>query len=121
RIVCKSPDGKEYNLFTSVLDKNIDKGDIQMLYLSRWDIEVSIREIKTIMDINILRSKTPEMLEKELNVSLTAYNLIRKMIYASLKDLPFPPKEDFIYKFYTYVSAITLASGEKQRGVFDSV
>ncbi len=101
RIVCKSPDGKEYNLFTSVLDKNIDKDDIQMLYLSRWDIEISIREIKTIMDINILRSKTPEMLEKELNVSLTAYNLIRKMIYASLKDLPFPPKEDFIYKFYT--------------------
>lgn len=101
RIICKSPDGKEYNLFTSVLDKNIDKDDIQMLYLSRWDIEVSIREIKTIMDVNILRGKTPEMLEKELNVSLTAYNLIRKMIYASLKDLPFPPKEDFIYKFYT--------------------
>ena len=102
RINCVSPDGKEYTLFTSVLDKNIDKGDIQMLYLSRWDIEVSIREIKTIMDINILRSKTPEMLKKELNVSLTAYNLIRKMIYASLKDLPFSPKEDFIYKFYTY-------------------
>lgn len=102
RINCVSPDGKEYTLFTSVQDKNIDKGDIQMLYLSRWDIEVSIREIKTIMDINILRSKTPEMLEKELNVSLTAYNLIRKIIYASLKDLPFPPKEDFIYKFYTY-------------------
>jgi len=101
KIDCVSPDGKEYTLFTSVLDKNIDKGDIQMLYLSRWDIEVSIREIKTIMDINILRSKTPEMLEKELNVSLTAYNLIRKMIYASLKDLPFSPKEDFIYKFYT--------------------
>ncbi len=101
KIDCKSPDGIEYTLFTSVLDKNIDKCDIQMLYLSRWDIEVSIREIKTIMDINILRSKTPEMLEKELNISLTAYNLIRKMIYASLKDLLFPPKEDFIYKFYT--------------------
>ncbi len=96
-----SPDGKEYTLFTSVLDENIDKSDIQMLYLSRWDIEISIREIKTIMDINILRSKTPEMLEKELNVSLAAYNLIRKMMYASLKDLPFSPKEDFIYKFYT--------------------
>ena len=101
-----SPDGKEYTLFTSVLDKNIDKSDIQMLYLSRWDIEVSIREIKTIMDINILRSKTPEMLKKELNVSLTAYNLIRKMIYASLKDLPFSPKEDFIYKFYTHNKAV---------------
>ncbi len=106
RIDCVSPDGKEYTLFTSVLDKKIDKGDIQVLYLSRWDIEVSIREIKTIMDINILRSKTPEMLKKELNVSLTAYNLIRKMIYASLKDLPFSPKEDFVYKFYTDNKAV---------------
>jgi len=106
RIDCVSPDGKEYILFTSVMDENIDKGDLQMLYLSRWDIEISIREIKTIMDINILRSKTPEMLKKELNVSLAAYNLIRKMIYASLKDLPFSPKEDFIYKFYTYNKAV---------------
>jgi len=108
RINCVSPDGKEYILFTSVIDENIDKGDIQMLYLTRWDIEVSIREIKTIMDINILRSKTPEMLKKELNVSLAAYNLIRKIIYASLKDLPFSPKEDFIYKFYTNNKAILI-------------
>ena len=102
KIDCVSPDGKNYILLTSVLDKNIDKSDIQMLYLSRWDIEISIREIKTIMDINILRSKTPEMLKKELNISLASYNIIRKMIYASLKDLPFSPKENFIYKFYTY-------------------
>jgi len=108
RVNCVSPDGKEYILFTSVIDKNIEKSEIQMLYLTRWDIEVSIREIKTIMDINILRSKTPEMLKKELNVSLAAYNLIRKIIYASLKDLPFSPKEDFIYKFYTNNKAVLI-------------
>ena len=39
---------------------------------------------------------------KELTVSLATYNLIRKMIYASIKDLPFFPKEDFIQKFYTF-------------------
>ncbi len=48
------------------------------------------------------------MLKKELIVSLTAYNLIRQMIYASLKDLPFSPKEDFIYKFYTNNKAILI-------------
>lgn len=108
KIDCVSPDGKEYVLFTSVLDGDIDKSEIQILYLSRWDIEISIREIKTIMNINVLRSKTPEMLEKELNVSLAAYNIIRKIIYASLKDLPFPPKEDFIYKFYTLNKSILI-------------
>lgn len=38
---------------------------------------------------------------KELVVALATYNLIRKVIYASVKDLPFSPKEDFIFKFYT--------------------
>lgn len=101
RIVCQSPDGKKYVLHSTLLDKSIGKHEIQLLYLTRWDIEISIREIKTIMDINILRSKTPEMALKELTVSLAAYNLIRKVIYASIKDLPFSPKEDFIQKFYT--------------------
>ncbi|WP_082632417.1 IS4 family transposase [Algoriphagus resistens] len=101
RIVCQSPDGKEHILHTTILDKKIGKQEIQLLYLTRWDIEISIREIKTIMDINILRSKTPEMALKELTVSLAAYNLIRRIIYASIKDLPFFPKEDFIQKFYT--------------------
>lgn len=101
RITCQSPDGKQYVLYTSLLDKKISKYEIQELYLSRWDIEISIREIKTIMDINILRSRTPEMALKELTVSLATYNLIRKIIYASIKDLPFSPEEDFIYKFYT--------------------
>jgi hypothetical protein len=102
QIHCESPDGKQYKLITSILDKTINKNDIQLLYLTRWDIEVSIREIKTIMDINILRSKTPEMALKELTVSLATYNLIRKIIYASIKDLPFSPKEDFIHQFYTH-------------------
>ena len=102
RICCKSPLGKEYVLYTTVLDRKIEKEEIQMLYLTRWDIEIGIREIKTIMDINILRSKTTEMALKELTVSLAAYNLIRKIIYASIKNLPFSPKEDFIQKFYTF-------------------
>jgi len=102
RIECYSPDGKNYVLFTSLTDKTITKEEIQILYLTRWDIEISIREVKTIMDINILRSKTPEMLEKELNVSLAAYNLIRKIIYESIKDFPFFPERDFIFELYSH-------------------
>lgn len=101
RIRCKSPEGTEYFLHTTLLDKQITKHEIQDLYLSRWDIEISIREVKTIMDVNILRSKTPEMALKELTVSLATYNLIRRIIYTSIKDMPFSPKEDFIYQYYT--------------------
>jgi hypothetical protein len=101
RIQCKTPDGAVYVLIATILDPEISKEDIQFLYLTRYDIEISIREVKTIMDINILRSKTPDMALKELTVALATYNLIRKVIYASIKDLPFSPKEDFIFKFYT--------------------
>lgn len=101
RICCKSPEGNPYVLHTTLLDREINREEIHLLYLTRWDIEIGIREIKTIMDVNILRSKTPDMALKELTVSLATYNLIRKIIYASIKDLPFSPKEDFIQKFYT--------------------
>ena len=102
KIRCVSPDGETYFIVTSLLDKKIKKEEFQMLYLTRWDIEISIREIKTIMGINILRSKTKEMVDKELKVALSAYNLIRTIIYESTKDFPFFPKEDIIYKFYTH-------------------
>jgi hypothetical protein len=102
RITSKSPKGVDYILHSTVIKEEIVKEEFNMLYLTRWDIEISIREIKTIMDINILRSKTPEMALKELKVSLAAYNLIRRIIYAATKELPFSPKEDFIQKFYTH-------------------
>ena len=102
RIQCKSPEGDDYILFTTILDKAIKKDDFQLLYLTRWDIEIGIREIKTIMDINVLRSKTPEMALKELSISLSTYNLIRRLIYTSIKDLSFSPKEDFIHQLYTF-------------------
>lgn len=101
RIECLSPEGKLYVLYTSVLDEKIKKEYVTNLYFTRWDVEISIREIKTIMDINILRSKSEEMVKKELAVSLSAYNLIRTIIYNGIKDMPFSPKENFFYEFYT--------------------
>ncbi len=101
RIECTTPEGKSYVLHTTLLDKSITKEEFQQLYLTRWDIEVSIREIKMIMDINILRSRSPDMAYKELTVALATYNIIRKITYASIKNLPFSPEENFIYQYYT--------------------
>ena len=46
---CPSPYGRAYVLESSQLDKTIDKHAIQELYQTRWDIEISIGEIKTIL------------------------------------------------------------------------
>ena len=74
----------------------------------RWDIEISIREIKTIMDINVLRSKSREMLSKELITSLTAYNLIRKLIAKSAGKAGFSPQEDIFQKFNPFGRTVLL-------------
>jgi hypothetical protein len=54
--------------------------DLAKLYHQRWLVELDIRAIKTTLDLDLLRCKTPEMVRKELWVSLLAYNLIRTTI-----------------------------------------
>ena len=85
-------------LFTTILDENIETCNIINKYAMRWDIEISIREIKTIMDINVLRSKSREMMFKELSIALTAYNLVRKKIAESADTVGFSPQKDLFQK-----------------------
>jgi hypothetical protein len=85
-------------LYTTILDDKITACEIITKYSMRWDIEISIREVKTIMDINVLRSKSREMLFKELLIALTAYNLVRKVIAKSADKVGFSPQMDFFPK-----------------------
>ena len=58
-------------LITTFLNpKEVSKKEIGELYLKRWLIEVDFRAIKTVMQMNILRCKSPEMVEKEIAVHL---------------------------------------------------
>jgi hypothetical protein len=45
-----------------------------------WQIEVDIRSIKSTMKMDILRCKTPEMVQKEIWAHLLAYNLLRTVM-----------------------------------------
>jgi hypothetical protein len=49
---------------------------IKTMYLRRWQIEVSFRDLKTTMGIDILRCKTPDMIRKEIWMNLIAYNAL---------------------------------------------
>ena len=85
-------------LYTTVIDPKIEKTEIVLKYTSRWNIEICIREIKTLMDINVLRAKKPEMLEKELIASLIAYNFVRYLIAKSVENTDFSPQRDIFYE-----------------------
>ncbi len=93
-------EGRKLVLFTTILDKNIPKDLIILKYFTRWDIEITIREIKTIMNINIVRAKTPEMAVKEVMVALIAYNYIREIMSKSATTADSPPFENIIGYFY---------------------
>jgi len=63
---------------TTLLDaKKYPKTAIASFYQQRWHIELDIRAIKTHMGMELLRCKTPEMVEKEIAVHVLAYNIIR--------------------------------------------
>ena len=52
--------------------------EMATLYGGRWHIETDLRSIKCDMKMDVLRCKTPEMVEKEVWVHLLGYNLIRR-------------------------------------------
>jgi IS4 transposase len=57
-----------------------------VLYRSRWNVELDLRNIKTTLGMETLRCKTPEMAIKELWVYLLAYNLIRFIFRLHLRS-----------------------------------
>ena len=56
------------------------KEDIAELYGYRWNVELDIRDIKQTLGLDHVRCKTPNMVRRELWVTLLAYNLVRKLI-----------------------------------------
>jgi hypothetical protein len=101
RLSFLSLDGKATMvLYTTILNEKIDKAEIILKYFTRWDIEITIREVKTIMDINVLRGKTDDIVKKELLSAFIAYNLIREIIAQSTEGTAFSPKKDIIQEFF---------------------
>jgi Transposase DDE domain len=67
-----------WTLVTTFVDaKSVSKMELVELYHSRWHVELDLRSIKDVMQMDELRCKTAQMVRKEVAVHLLAYNLIR--------------------------------------------
>jgi Transposase DDE domain len=80
RVVVAQPGFRvnELVLVTTLLDAvGYPQEEVANLYLERWNIELDFRSIKCVMQMDVLRCKTPEMVQKEIWMHLLAYNLIR--------------------------------------------
>lgn len=71
----------ELCLFTTLIDRERYSTDqIVDLYGERWKAELDFRELKDTLEMTHLRTKSVEMVRKELLAGVLAYNMIRGII-----------------------------------------
>lgn len=74
----------EVTLVTTLLDPEIyPKEALAELYCRRWQMELRLRDVKTMLGMECLRTKTPERARKELWMHVAAYNLLRTLMCAA--------------------------------------
>ena len=72
---------QEVVLVTTLLDeKAYPDSAVAELYRRRWAVELCFRDIKTTLGLDVLRCRTPELIEKEIWLQAIAYNLIRALM-----------------------------------------
>jgi len=84
---------ERFRVVTTILDASIDGGQIGELYEQRWSGEVDIRSMKSTMQMDVLRCKTPEMIHKEIWVHLLAYNLLRTVMAVAAAEHGLEPRQ----------------------------
>jgi len=69
-------------LATTLLDSKVyPTTEIMRLYGQCWQVELDLRYLKTTLDMDILRGKTPQIVRKEIYAHLLAYNLLRTVMW----------------------------------------
>ncbi len=83
---------QQVTLITTLLDEEAyPVREFLKLYQLRWEAELNLRHLKTSLGMDILRSKTPEMVRKEIYVHLLAYNLLRTVMWSAGTQLGVNP------------------------------
>ena len=81
----------QVTLATTLLDtETYTKDDIAALFFCRWQVELRLRDIKIMLGMDRLRTKTPERARKELWMFLAAYNLLRTLMHSAAQKADVP-------------------------------
>jgi hypothetical protein len=92
---------------TTLLDPELYPAqEILHAYLQRWRLEMCLDDLKTSLQMESLRGRTPETVRRELYTRLTAHNLIRCLMaqvasehHVQLERLSFKGSLDAIRPF----------------------
>jgi Transposase DDE domain len=111
---------RRVTLVTTLLDPELYPAhEILQAYLRRWRLEMCLDDLKTTLEMEMLRSRSPEMAQKEIYARLIGHNLIRcTMAHAAaehtvaLERISFKGTLDALRQF---TSAMSQARTRKKR------
>jgi len=87
RVAQKGFRTKELVVVTTLLDPvEYPADEIAELYRRRWQAELNLRSLKTVLQMDHLRCKTPHRVRNEFFMHLVAYNLIRRLMALSAQE-----------------------------------
>lgn len=99
-------------LVSTFLDPvEVSKNDLNLLYTYRWWVELDLRSIKSTLQMDILRGKSPEMVHKEIWAHLLAYNMIRKMMAQAALVHHTKPRE------LSFKGALNVVKSFREKGI----
>lgn len=76
-------------LFTTIATAS---GEVLNLYGKRWNIETDLRTLKTALRLEQLTCCTPDMVVKEIDMGIAAYNLVRAVTCLASEQSGIPPR-----------------------------
>jgi putative transposase len=100
-------DGKKSYLLALFTTLEGSADELLALYGQRWAIETDLRTLKSQLRLDQLTSTSPEMVAKEIDLAIAAYNLVRAMICLAAQESGIAPRG---YSF-TWVSNIVQTFG----------
>ena len=72
---------RHLHIVTTLLDAELySKEELATAFRCRWHAELDLRSIKQVMQMDVLRCKSPSMVRKEIWMHLLAYNLVRTLM-----------------------------------------
>jgi len=73
-------------LVTTLLDPvQYTAAALESLYLRRWEMELTLRHLKTTLQMEHLSGKNPDNVERELRMHLLMHNLVRRLMLESAR------------------------------------
>jgi Transposase DDE domain len=93
RVQDKTKRVRKFVVVTTLLEaRTYPAKELGGLFRQRWHAELDLRSLKTHMHMEMLRTKGPEMVRKEVVAHLLAYNLIRGVMAEAARGAGIAPR-----------------------------